>query len=178
MQTGTSNMCYSTGHLAGVHHRLEIQWPFTYIFSDYPESPSWLVPITPVLGFRGGSLIKNLPASGGNGFNPWIGKIRWERSGKTLQYSCFGNPMDRGAWQAIVRGVSKELDNNNNSCFTDEEWRLTEMRKRQSWDLTWVSMVFFSFSCWEKALKWSSEGKRINIEWSDSSRNKEKAYSP
>ena len=52
------------------------------------------------------------------------------------------------------------------------------MRKRQSLDLTWISMVLFSFSCWEKALKWSSEGKRINVEWSDSSRNKEKAYSP
>ena len=24
-----------------------------------------------------------------------------------LQYSCFGNPMDRRAWQAIVDGVSK-----------------------------------------------------------------------
>ena len=148
-----------------------------YIFSDYPKSPAWLVPITPVLGFRGGSSVKNLPANGGDGFNPWIGKICWEGNGKTLQYSCLGNTMDRGAWQAIVHGVSKELDNNN-SCFTDEEWRFTEMRKWQSWDLTRVSVVLFSFSCWEKTLKWSSEGKRINVEWSDSSRNKEKAYSP
>ena len=23
------------------------------------------------------------------------------------QYSCLGNPMDRGAWQAIVRGVAR-----------------------------------------------------------------------
>ena len=27
-----------------------------------------------------------------------------------LQYSCLGNPMDRGAWQATVFGVTKELD--------------------------------------------------------------------
>ena len=27
-----------------------------------------------------------------------------------LQYSCLGNPMDRGAWWAIVHGVSKESD--------------------------------------------------------------------
>ena len=27
-----------------------------------------------------------------------------------LQYSCLGNPMDRGAWQASVHGVAKELD--------------------------------------------------------------------
>ena len=27
--------------------------------------------------------------------------------GNPLQYSCLGNPMDRGAWQAIVHGVVK-----------------------------------------------------------------------
>ena len=32
--------------------------------------------------------------------------------GKTtpLQYSCLENPMDRGAWQATVPGVTKESD--------------------------------------------------------------------
>ena len=30
--------------------------------------------------------------------------------GHPLQYSCLENPIDRGAWQAIVHGVSKELD--------------------------------------------------------------------
>ena len=27
-----------------------------------------------------------------------------------LQYSCLGNPMDRGAWWATVHGITKELD--------------------------------------------------------------------
>ena len=36
---------------------------------------------------------KNLPPREGNG-NP-------------LQYSCLGNPMDRGAWQATVQGVAR-----------------------------------------------------------------------
>ena len=27
--------------------------------------------------------------------------------GNPLQYSCLENPMDRGAWQAIVHGVTK-----------------------------------------------------------------------
>ena len=27
-----------------------------------------------------------------------------------LLYSCLGNPKDRGAWQAIAHGVTKELD--------------------------------------------------------------------
>ena len=30
-----------------------------------------------------------------------------EENGNPLQYSCLGNPMDRGAWQAIVHGVQK-----------------------------------------------------------------------
>ena len=27
-----------------------------------------------------------------------------------LQYSCLGNPMDRGTWWAVVHGVARELD--------------------------------------------------------------------
>ena len=31
-------------------------------------------------------------------------------NGNALQYSCLGNPIDRGAWWAAVLGVTKELD--------------------------------------------------------------------
>ena len=50
---------------------------------------------------------------------PDAGDVGWipvsERSprggnGSPLYYSCLGNPMDRGAWQATVHGVTKELD--------------------------------------------------------------------
>ena len=39
----------------------------------------------------------------------------WRRSpgegnGDPLQYSCLGNPMDRGAWRATVHKVAKESD--------------------------------------------------------------------
>ena len=30
-----------------------------------------------------------------------------EGNGNSLQCSCLGNPMDRGAWQATVHGVTK-----------------------------------------------------------------------
>ena len=33
-----------------------------------------------------------------------------EGNGNPLQYSCLGNPMDRGAWWATVHWVEKELD--------------------------------------------------------------------
>ena len=41
------------------------------------------------------------------GFDPWVGKIPWRRTWQLLQYSCLENPMDRGAWWAIVHGVAK-----------------------------------------------------------------------
>ena len=30
-----------------------------------------------------------------------------EGKGNPLQYSCLGNPTDRGAWQAILHGVTR-----------------------------------------------------------------------
>ena len=33
-----------------------------------------------------------------------------EENGNLFQYSCLGNPMDRGAWQATDHGVAKESD--------------------------------------------------------------------
>ena len=38
---------------------------------------------------------------------PGLGRSLGEGNGKPLQYSCLGNPMDRGAWWATVHGVAK-----------------------------------------------------------------------
>ena len=48
-----------------------------------------------------------------------LGRFPRERNGNPLQYSCLGNPMDRGAGQASVHGVAQSdmtlgLNNNNN----------------------------------------------------------------
>ena len=40
---------------------------------------------------------------------PRSGRSPGEGNGNPLQYSCLENPMDRGAWQATVYGVVKEL---------------------------------------------------------------------
>jgi len=40
-------------------------------------------------------------------FDSWVGKVHGEGDGNPLQYSCLENPMDRGAWQAIVHGVAR-----------------------------------------------------------------------
>ena len=38
------------------------------------------------------------------------GRSPGEGNGNPLQYSCLENPMDGGAWWAIVRGVTKKSD--------------------------------------------------------------------
>jgi len=43
-------------------------------------------------------------------FDPWVGRSPGEGNVSSLQYSCLGNPMDRGVWWATVHGVAKEWD--------------------------------------------------------------------
>ena len=43
-------------------------------------------------------------------FNPWVTKILWRRKCQPTQYSCLGNPLDRGAWRATVHVIAKESD--------------------------------------------------------------------
>ena len=47
---------------------------------------------------------------GASGKEPTCQCRRHKRRGKPLKYSGLGNLMDRGAWQATVHGVTKELD--------------------------------------------------------------------
>ena len=48
--------------------------------------------------------------AGDPGSNPGLGRSPGEGNVNPLQYSCLENPMDRGAWWATVRGVTKESD--------------------------------------------------------------------
>ena len=57
-----------------------------------------------VLGFPGGSVVKNLPAHVGL-ISGW-GRSPGGENSNSLQYSCLGNPMDRGALRAIVHEVT------------------------------------------------------------------------
>ena len=59
--------------------------------------------------FFRGLVVKNLPTNAGEtGSIPGSGRSPGEGNGNPLQYSCMGNPMDRGGWRAIVYGVAKE----------------------------------------------------------------------
>ena len=62
------------------------------------------------LGFPGASVVKNLQASEEDvGSIPGSGESPGEGNGNPLQYSCLGNPMDRGAWRLKFMG-SQESD--------------------------------------------------------------------
>ena len=41
------------------------------------------------------------------GLIPGLRRCPREGNSNPLQYSCLGNPMDRGAWWATVRGITK-----------------------------------------------------------------------
>ena len=56
-------------------------------------------------------MVKNLPAKAGDlrdtGSIPGFGRSPGRGHGNPPQYSCLENPMDRGAWQATVHGVTE-----------------------------------------------------------------------
>ena len=56
-------------------------------------------------------MVKNLPANAGDvGCIPGLGRSPGEEKGNSLQDSCLGNHMDRGAWWATIHGITKESD--------------------------------------------------------------------
>ena len=56
-------------------------------------------------------MVKNLPANSGDaGSIPESGRYRGEGNDNPLQYSCLGNPMERGAWRGTVHGIAGESD--------------------------------------------------------------------
>ena len=64
------------------------------------------------MGFPGSSVVKNAPANAEDTRDvvliPESGRSPRVGNDNPLQYSCLGNPMDRGAWWlATVYGVTK-----------------------------------------------------------------------
>ena len=71
------------------------------------------------MSFPGGSIGEESSCNAGDaglipesraGLIPGSRRSPGEGNGNPLQYSCLGNPLDRGAWQATVHGVRKESD--------------------------------------------------------------------
>ena len=100
-------------------------------------------------GFPDGSVGKESTCSAGDtgdmGSIPGLGRSPGGRNDNPLQYSCLGNPLDRGAWQATVHGVAKSqirlstgtpLDLNLGEFMRFvQKNRLRAPSKRESWKL-------------------------------------------
>ena len=60
-------------------------------------------------------VVKKLPANGEDirymGLTPGLGRSPGGGHGNPLQYSCLENLMDRGAWQATVKGLQRVRHN-------------------------------------------------------------------
>ena len=79
---------------------LLIRWPEHWSFSISPSNVSLVA-----------QMVKNLPANARDmSLNPGSGRSPGEGNGNPLQYSCPGNPMNRGAWWTTVHGVTQESD--------------------------------------------------------------------
>ena len=78
------------------------------LYSFVPLFISIVVKLYSFRGFPGGS-------EGGEsacnerdpGLIPWSRRYPGEGNGYPLQYSCMGNPIDRGAWRATVHRVAE-----------------------------------------------------------------------
>ena len=72
---------------------------------------SRLIQLIPLFRLLDGRVVKNLPANARDakhaGSIPGPGRSPGGGTGNLLQYSCLGNPMDTGAWLAIIHGVAK-----------------------------------------------------------------------
>ena len=82
---------------------LDVFEVLTYNTMLIPDTQTWTSQVSLV--------VKNLPAKAG-GLRDADSIPRSRRSsgvenGNALQYSCLENPMDRGAWRAIVHRIAK-----------------------------------------------------------------------
>ena len=71
-----------------------------------------------------------------------VGSLDWEDpsgvgNGSLLQYSCLGNPMDGGAWQAAVHGVAKSRTRLSDFTFTFHFYALEKEMATHSSVLAW-----------------------------------------
>ena len=68
----------------------------------------WVISRSYAMGFPGGSDSKESACNAGDaGLIPGWGRFPGGGNGNPLQYSCLESPMDRGAWQATVHGVTE-----------------------------------------------------------------------
>ena len=91
-----------------VQVKLQLSYKCQSINSWLNFCPSKTQKFKPFKGSPSGSVVKNPPVNAGDvGSTPGSERSPGEGNGNLLQYSCLGNPMDKGTWCAAVHGGSK-----------------------------------------------------------------------
>ena len=80
----------------------------------------------------------NAGNTGNMGLIPGWGRSPGEGNGNALQYSCLGNPMDRGAWPGLQ---STGLQTVRHDCSNGAEWS-PNLRNVLSYFLGFLHLVF------------------------------------
>ena len=110
-----------------------ILWPgnFTPGNLSYRHTSTW--------GFPGGKAVRNSPANARDardmGLIPGSGRFAGERNGNPVQYSCLGNPMDRGTRRATVHGVAKSRARLSDWALALAYWCMIEVTRAHSYPL-------------------------------------------
>ena len=92
--------------LLGPHFQV---WSYVPPMSYVPSCSGFYLGSAGPRSFPGKESASNAGAAGDVGSIPGLERFPGGGHDYPLQYSCLGNPMDRGAWQAIIHGVAKSL---------------------------------------------------------------------
>ena len=88
-------------------------------------------------GFPGSAVVKNPPDRAGDARDmssiPGSGISPGKRTGNPLQYPCWGNLMDRGAWRATVHGVASHTTERFNTHLIREASGLPSFNDFTNW---------------------------------------------
>ena len=75
-------------------------------------------------------MVEDPPDNAGEvGLIPGSGRSPGEGRRNPLQYSCLGNPMDKGAWRATVHGGAKRV---RHDLVTKQQQQQSELRQETS----------------------------------------------
>ena len=92
--------------LQGIFLTKKLNWCRLCLPRWQEDSLSMILLLSPI-----SIVIKNPPANAADsrdaGLIPGSGRSSGGRNGKPLRCSCLGNPMDRGAWWAMVYGIAE-----------------------------------------------------------------------
>ena len=125
--------------------------------------------VEPGRGFLGGAIGKE-PACWCwrhrvTGSIPGSGRSPRGGHGNPLQYSCLGNPMDRGAWWATVHSITKSWRwlNNMHACWNDCVFFFQFQKKISKIFFCWYGVPYWWFAYVEPSLRPWGESSLIMV---------------